>query len=134
MIETARRTDPLTRVVALLASAYRALPQSKLLGTLPDGRTRVEAGHRLAALFAVWGQGVEERALPVAPQWRELPFNGPFIVGDQIAVTGHDLVAGLRGLRGLDELVWRADGGRVSAGEVLELAIREAKWIKEVMW
>jgi hypothetical protein len=130
VIETAHRTDPLTRVVALLSSTYRALPQSKLLGTLPDGRSRVEAGHRLALQFALWGQGVEERALSAAPRWRELPFDGPFIVGDQIAVTGHDLVAGMRELPDLDEPVWRVGGGRVAAGEVLEAALAEANRLK----
>ena len=101
MIETGHRTAPLTRAVALLAASYRSLPQSKLLGTLPDGRSRAEAGHRFAALLAALGQGVEERASGVPPRWRDLPFDGAFIVGDQIAVTGHDLVAGMGRLRDL---------------------------------
>lgn len=127
MIETGHRTDPLTRAVALLAALYRSLPQSKLLGALPDGRSRAEAGHRFAALLAALGQGVEERASDVPPVWRELPFDGAFIVGDQIAVTGHDLVAGMRALADLDEeLVWTVEGGRVTAGEVLERGVREA--------
>lgn len=126
MIETGHRTAPLTRAVALLASSYRSLPQSKLLGVLPDGRSRAEAGHRFAALLAALGQGVEERASRVPPRWRDLPFDGAFIVGDQIAVTGHDLVAGMRAMGDLDELVWSVDGGRVKAAEVLERGVREA--------
>jgi hypothetical protein len=121
------------RAVALLAAAYRSLSQSKLLGTLPDGRSRAEAGHRFAALLAALGQGVEERARDVAPVWRKLPFDGVFIVGDQIAVTGHDLVAGIRGLGDLDELVWWADGGRIAAGEVLEVAIGEADGLRRLI-
>ena len=98
------------KTVALLAASYRSLPQSKLLGVLPDGSSRAEAGHRFAALLAALGQGVEERHSAMAPTWRELPFDGAFIVGDQIAVTGHDLVAGLRGLVDLDEEgVWGID-------------------------
>ncbi len=72
------------------------------------------------------GQGVEERASAGVPQWRALPFEGHFIVGDQIAVTGHDLVAGIRGLDDLGELVWSVDGERVPAGEVLEGAVAAA--------
>jgi hypothetical protein len=128
VIETGHRTDPLTEAVSRLAAFYRALPQSKLLGPLPDGSSRAEAGHRLASLLAAFGQGVEERASDVAPAWRELPFDGPFIVGDQIAVTGHDLVVGLRALGGeMDELVWSAAGGRVRAADVLEAAQRVAE-------
>ena len=126
MIETGHRTDPLTQAVAHLAASYRALPQSKLLGVLSDGRSRAEAGYWLAALFATFGQGIEERALDVPPAWRSLPFDGVFIVGDQIAVTGHDLVAGIAGLDDLDVMVWTVDGRRVRAGELLAAAMGEA--------
>lgn len=70
------------------------MPQSKLLGRLAgsDSRSRAEAGHALAARLAAAGQGVEERDLAEPPVWRALPYDGPFVVGDQIAVTGHDLL------------------------------------------
>lgn len=126
MIETGHRTDSLTQAVIHLAATYRALPQSKLLALLPDGRSRAQAGYRFAALLAAFGQGVEERALDVPPAWRSLPFDGEFVVGDQIAVTGHDLVAGIAGLDDLDELVWTVGGERVTAGELLAVAIGEA--------
>jgi hypothetical protein len=126
VIETGHRTDSLTQAVVHLAASYRALPQSKLLALLPDGRSRAEAGYRFAARLAAFGQGVEERALDAPPTWRSLPFDGEFIVGDQIAVTGHDLAAGIAGLDDLDELVWTVDGDRVRAGELLAGAIGEA--------
>lgn len=126
MIETGHRTDPLTQAVAFFAATYRSLPQSKLLGLLSDGRSRAQAGHRFAALLAAMGQGVEERVSAQAPRWRDLPFDGHFIVGDQIAVTGHDLVAGMRGLADLDEPVWSVHGERVAAGDVLETAVAAA--------
>lgn len=126
MIETGHRTDSLIQAVVHLAASYRALPQSKLLALLPDGRSRAEAGYRFAALLAAFGQGVEERALDVPPTWRSLPFDGMFIVGDQIAVTGHDLAAGIAGLGDLNELAWAVDGGRVSVGELLAVAVSEA--------
>lgn len=85
--------DRLDSVLTRLASAYRSLPESKLLGRLPDGRTRAVAGHELAALIAAAAQGVEDRSRPSTPSWRPLPYEGPFVVGDQIGVTGHDLLS-----------------------------------------
>jgi len=85
--------ERLDSVLTRLASAYRSLPESKLLGRLPDGRTRAAAGHELAALLGLAAQGVEDRSRPSAPSWRPLPYEGPFVVGDQIGVTGHDLLA-----------------------------------------
>ena len=83
----------LDEVLSRLASRYRSMPESKLLGRLPDGRSRAVAGHELASLIALAAQGVEDRSRPVPPTWRALPFEGPFVVGDQIGVTGHDLLA-----------------------------------------
>lgn len=125
MIDTDHRTELLLETVGRLASAFRALPQSKLLGQLPDGRTRAAAGHGLAVLLARAGQGVEERAREAAPAFRDVPFDGLFVVGDQIAVTGHDLVAGLRGLSP-SAVVWGPDGRRVPAGAVVDLVLGEA--------
>ncbi|MGH3417460.1 MAG: hypothetical protein ACRDSS_13405, partial [Actinocrinis sp.] len=130
MIDTGHRTDPLTRAVAQLAGAFRALPQSKLLGPVTDGRSRAEAGHRFAALLAAFAQGVEERESRIPPAWRKLPFDGVFIVGDQIAVTGYDLVTGLRALGDLDGPVWSADRRRVRAQELVDVAMREADGLR----
>ena len=124
MIDTDHRTEPLADAVSRLASVFRALPQSKLLGRLPDGRSRAMAGHGLAVLLARAGQGVEERDRDAAPVFRDVPFDGPFVVGDQIAVTGHDLVAGLRGLDAA-AVVWGPDGRRVPVGTVVEVVSGE---------
>lgn len=132
MIDTGHRTDSLTQAVTRLSAMYRALPESKLLGRLPDGRSRAEAGHRFAALLATFGQGVEERVRDVPPTWRRLSFDGHFVVGDQIAVVGHDLAAGIEGLADLDELVWTAEGARVTAGELVAVAVREASALRAV--
>lgn len=67
------------------------------------------------------------------PDWRELPFDGHFIVGDQIAVTGHDLIAGMRALGDLDELVWTVDGRRAPAGQVLAQAIEAAQRLRALI-
>ena len=130
MIDTDHRTEPLADAVSRLASVFRALPQSKLLGKLPDGRSRAVAGHGLAVLLARAGQGVEERDRDVAPVFRDVPFDGPFVVGDQIAVTGHDLVAGLRGLEA-SAVVWGPDGHREPVGTVVEMVMGEVVRLRE---
>jgi hypothetical protein len=82
----------LETVLTRLSSHFRSTAESRLLGRLPDGRSRAAAGHELAGLLALAAQGVEDRARHAPPAWRALPFEGPFVVGDQIGVTGHDLL------------------------------------------
>jgi hypothetical protein len=82
----------LETVLTRLSAHFRSMPESRLLGRLPDGRSRAAAGHELAGLLALAAQGVEDRGRHVPPTWRALPFEGPFVVGDQIGVTGHDLL------------------------------------------
>lgn len=109
------------------------MPESRLLRSLPDGRTGARAGYDLAALLARMAHGVEERESAVEPQWREFPDVGLFSVGDQIAVAAHDLVAAVTDLvdaEGPDGLVWSGDpekGGQrvpaaVSAAAALDAA------------
>lgn len=95
--------DRLDQSTARLASFYRSLPESKLLRRTDDGRTAARAGYDLADLLARLGQGVEEREAEREPTWRQVPELGAFSVGDQIAVTGQDVVAALRKLRGEGE-------------------------------
>jgi hypothetical protein len=87
-------------ILERLAARFRSMPESKLHSRLPDGRSRATAGHELAGLLALAAQGVEDRCRPQPPTWRALPYEGPFVVGDQIGVTGHDLVAACERLLG----------------------------------
>jgi len=82
----------LETVLTRLSAHFRSMPESKLLGRLPDGRSRAAAGHELAGQVALAAQGVEDRHELLPPPWRLLPFEGPFVVGDQIGVTGRDLL------------------------------------------
>jgi hypothetical protein len=107
--------DKLTR----LAGAFRAMPQSKLLGRLPDGRSRAEAGHALADALARAAQGIDERTSDRPPVWRAVPFVGPFAVGDQIMVLGHEFCGALDELERMAEPVWSAPDARVGADQVL---------------
>ncbi|WP_436787638.1 hypothetical protein [Yinghuangia sp. YIM S10712] len=83
----------LAREIRRLADRYRHLSESRLRARIdPDdpsdpGRTRARAGLELARTLAALGD---------APAGREVPDAGVFAVGDQIAVTGLDLVAYLR--------------------------------------
>jgi hypothetical protein len=125
----------LETVLNRLASRYRGMPESKLLGRLPDGRSRAAAGHELASLIAFAEQGVEDRARPQAPTWRLLPFEGAFVVGDQIGVTGHDLLAACARLlasehaNGASTPVWAPPGvrcDRTSVGRILTRVLTAA--------
>ena len=117
----------LTWEIDALADRYRGLSQARLLGALPspvaftspagtggqepaDGSrvTRAGAGHRLTQLLADAAAGVAGRAADVAPASRPVPIIDLFALGEQIAVTGHDLILELEGLQDR-ELVWDGD-------------------------
>jgi hypothetical protein len=104
----------LEAVLSRLAGQFRSMPESKLHGRLRDGRSRAVAGHELAERLALAAQGLEDRCASAAPVWRRLPFEGPFVVGDQIGVTGHDLLVAC------ERAVMRdgdGDGGEVGGDE-----------------
>lgn len=110
----------MSAALARLGGVFRSMPESKLLGRLPDGRLRAVAGHGLADEFARAAQGIAERSSAVPPLWREVPFIGPFVVGDQLTVMAYELVAALEGLAREDEQVWSAPAGRMAANELLD--------------
>lgn len=134
----------LEAVLTRLAGRFRSMPESKLLGRLPDGRSRAAAGYELAERVAFAAQAVEDRGLrEAAPRWRRLPFEGPFVVGDQIGVTGHDLLAACeRAAVGDGEVgavtVWAPPVGsgsdlRVRVEVVLEGVLRVAEELGRVL-
>ncbi|MEV6975060.1 hypothetical protein [Kitasatospora sp. NPDC093806] len=91
--------EPLTEAVDALADRFRAMPQSRLLGAVPGHPSRAAAGLALARRLAGAAQEAEAAAATGAAGGagpvRELPDAGAFAVGDQLAVTGHDLAAAL---------------------------------------
>lgn len=149
----------LETVLARLSARFRGMPESKLHGRLPDGRSRAAAGYELAGRIALAAQGVEDRGLGTPPAWRALPFDGALVVGDQIGVTGRDLLVASASLLGLmvgDEVGEAAteaevdiegDGGsgsqvwalgdegcaRVEAGELLGRVLGEAEELARVI-
>jgi hypothetical protein len=125
-------TEPralLTWEIDALADRFRSLSEARLRGALPRSialtrtgagtsgqlpaagsrESRAGAGHRLAQLLADATAGVAGRAADGAPASRPVPVIDMFALGEQIAVTGHDLVLELEGLPDR-ELVW--DGER----------------------
>lgn len=103
--------------LAKLGGVYRSMPESKLLGRVPDGRWRAVAGHALADEVAKAAQGIVERLGAAAPEWRDVPFIGPFVVGDQLTVMAYELTAALSEVERADEQVWSGgDEGARTAG------------------
>ncbi|MFJ1752082.1 hypothetical protein [Kitasatospora sp. NPDC088134] len=68
-----------------LADRFRAMPQSRLLAAVEGHPSRAAAALALADRLAAAARALE--GLPPLP----VPDCGAFAVGDQIAVTGHDL-------------------------------------------
>jgi hypothetical protein len=131
----------LETVLTRLSAHFRSMSESRLLGRLPDGRSRAAAGHELAGLLALAAQGVEDRGRHVPPTGRALPFEGPFVVGDQVGVTGHDLlVACACAGGGVAVEVWApaADGSgaryeRVGIEELLRRVLAAAEGLAGVL-
>ncbi len=100
----------LSAAVRDVADRIGRLPQSRLL-------TRAAGGLDLAQHFADAAAGIEARAATVAPRPRAVPTLSVFAVGDQVAVTGGDVLAAADGLDPT-EPVWH-DGERRALAEVL---------------
>ncbi|GAB3117672.1 hypothetical protein GCM10027160_28540 [Streptomyces calidiresistens] len=86
-------TRALDRAVERLADRLRRLPESRLR------QGAAGEGLRLARRLA----GLTRRIEGVGPDPAELPAIGVFAVGDQLAVTGHDLSAALGALGDVPE-------------------------------
>ncbi|KRV48764.1 hypothetical protein AQ490_23110 [Wenjunlia vitaminophila] len=111
--------DPalLLDAVDRLSDTFRGLPQSRLLAGVPGFASRAEAGYALASSLADAGQRLEAPERPPA----RLPQAGPFAVGDQIAVTGHDLAAAIK------ETFAGGGDGVERAERALDAALREVE-------
>jgi hypothetical protein len=88
-----------------VADRFRGLSAARLSRAFPPYESRAAAGRELAQTLADAAAGVANRDDVEAPAARHLPTVGVFAVGEQIAVTGHDLVAELADVAD-DDLVW----------------------------
>jgi hypothetical protein len=112
----------LEQEVGRLASRLRGLPGSRLGRPFPPHQSRAAAAHALAQSLADLAQGVTERD-GTGPAWRSVPWLGPFVVADQVAVTGQDLLSALVELSTADSdpgaaPVWTR-GGRAPVAEAV---------------
>jgi hypothetical protein len=117
--------------VRRVADRLRTLSEAKLAGPLPPHPSRSAGGRALAQALAVAAQGIEDRALADEPQWRPVPVLSDLIVGDQVAVTGHDLIA-LLDSAGPEETVW-SPGARRTAGEVVTDATAQVAALRRAL-
>jgi hypothetical protein len=119
--------EELEREVERVAERLRTLSETRLgeaVGTYPS---RTAAGRAAAQTLADAAAVLE--ALPGSPgdaDRRSVPDIGPFAVGDQVAVTGHDLVAACRALT---EWAGELDG---DLGGALELAQSALETLRSV--
>lgn len=97
-------TDRLADEVERLADRLRALSDVRLARPLPPHPSRADAARAVAQLLADRAAQLEGR------QPRELPRLPDLAVGDQVAVTGTDLVLAAAAVRGSEE------GGEGDAG------------------
>lgn len=103
--------------VRRVTDRLRGLTESRLATPVPPFSSRAAAAREAARTLAVAAQGLEARRDGDEPVWRTPPTLSDVAVGDQVAVTGNDLLAALADVRPADP-VW-APGGRRPAGEVV---------------
>jgi hypothetical protein len=110
------------------------MPHSKFTLRLDPYGDRGSAGHWLAAQLATLAQGVEEWDRAEPPVWRRLPALGVFALGDQIAVTGRELVEASRLLKDPAEtLVWTPGDGRVPADKALAAVLESTTAVRKAL-
>jgi hypothetical protein len=129
-----RASDELAVEVTRVAEAYRRMPHSKFTLRLDPYGDRAAAGHWLAALFATLAQGLEEAERRDPPQWRRLPVLEPFALGDQLEVTGNDLLRAYRRLEDPGAVhVWTPGEGRMSAEKALAAVLNSTTALRSVL-
>jgi hypothetical protein len=117
---SARRSG-LARDVDRLVDRLRGLSEARLSAPAPPHDSRAAAARAAAQVLADTAAGLEARADPDPPAWRDLPELNDFAAGDQVAVTGHDLVAAAHEVGPADS-AWSRHGRR-TARELLDAAV-----------
>lgn len=107
----------LGRDIDRMSDRLRGLSEARLAAAAPPHASRAAAARATAQTLADAAAGLEARADPMAPTWRTLPELGDLAAGDQLAVTGHDLLTAAQ-QAGPDDHAW-ARHGRRSAHQML---------------
>lgn len=117
--------DDLAADVRRVADRLRTLSAAQLAGPLaappagwsPD-TTRADAGRIAAYRLAAAAEALEAAAAGRQPVERPLPRLGDFAVGDQVAVSGHDLLSAVA-VVAPDDQVWLGVYARASARQAV---------------
>lgn len=131
MAAAAPGSEDLGRSVERLADRLRTLADTRLARPLDGGATAADRAHALAQALADAEQGIAGRAAKRPPAWRAVPRLGDLAVGDQVAVTGADLVAACGGLEA-DEAVWTR-AGRAPASVALARAVADVRELASLL-
>lgn len=107
--------------VRRVSDRLRSLSATRLQAPVPPFPSRAAVSREAARVLAVAAQGIEARASENEPSWRQPPELADFAVGDQVAVTGQDLLAALDGLDPT-ETVWAPAARRPARDVVAESA------------
>lgn len=103
----------LGRDIERVSDRLRGLSTARLAAAAPPHASRAAAARATAQTLADGAAGLEARRDPVEPPWRVLPELDDLMVGDQVAVTGHDLVTAAQGAAP-DDHVWARHGRRTA--------------------
>jgi hypothetical protein len=123
--------EDLAADVRRVADRLRGLSQARLQGPVPPFASRAAAGREVARVLALAAQGAAASDLAHEPAWRQPPALADFAAGDQVAVTGHDLLAALDGVDPAAD-VW-VPGGRRTAREVVAEAAEALAAIRRLL-
>jgi hypothetical protein len=116
--EPAGLRERLAAEITRVSQRLRTLPLARLSAPSPPYPSRAEVARALAQRLAAGAQGIECRDLPRPPAWREVPRLADHAAGDQVAVTGQDLLDAIQAVDP-DYEVWTPTGRR-PAREVAE--------------
>ena len=117
--------------VRRVAARLRTLSVAQLAAPVEGHPSRAAGGRTVAGLLAVAAQGIEERSVAAEPRWRPVPELSDLAVGDQVAVTGADLLAVLDAV-GPEDAVW-TPGTRRTALDVLTDAAGRLASLRRVL-
>ncbi len=109
--------EELAADVRRVSDRLRHVSEAQLATPAGPYATRADAGRHAAQALATAAQALEEGAGPASPAWRTVPRLADFAVGDQVAVTGQDLLAAAAATQAGDEVA--TPDGRRPAAEVV---------------
>ena len=103
----------LGRDIERVSDRLRGLSEARLAAAAPPHASRAAAARATAQTLADAAAGLEAGVDPASPTWRTLPELSDLAAGDQLAVTGHDLLAAAQ-QAAPDDHAWARHGPRTA--------------------